>query len=134
MGQKGKGKGNEKGKSKGEKDKGPTCSYKPCGQKGPTIVKSTEEIFAEVAKKNEAREKMDKDKDKDKADCEYKDNKKKGPSDVQVIQALNVSSSGISTPSSPKPDIENLRQMVAQIKTLIENTVTLNRVASHPPV
>lgn len=50
------------------------------------------------------------------------------------MQALNIPSSSISTPSSPKPNIEDLRYMVEQMNVLVENTVIVNRVASHSPV
>ena len=138
VGQKGKGKGNEKGKNKGDKDNRPTCSHKPCGKKGYTInnyamahPERAKEIFAEVAKKKDAREKREKEKGKD----NKKDDKKKGAFDVQVITALNVSAlNSFTSSSSPQPKVEELRLIVEQMKTLVDNSITINRVASYSPV
>ena len=53
---------------------------------------------------------------------------------MHIITALNVATSNKSVSSTPKPSIEELRCMVDQLKNMVENTVTVNRVVTHSPV
>ena len=126
----GKGKGNNKAKGRGNNTR-LVCFFKPYSRKGYAIdncalahPERVNKIFAEVKKKKE--EKAEKEKNKD--------NKKKGAYDVYIITALNVAISNKSVSSTPKPSIKELRCIVDQLKNMVKNTVTVNRVVTYSPV